>query len=143
MLGSRRVKPAVDGGGHKPVSLGLELIVTSPAPPPSDATNYLGGVADVLEDKGSRGDMAHLGEFAHFALYRNDRQFHDVRYRWRARSGRPPHTAAAHTYARGLPGQAHVWRRMFGTGERQMHKSAPTRWPDHAAPVPTGHVRGS
>ena len=30
-------------------SLGLELIVTSLAPPPSDATNYLGGVADVLE----------------------------------------------------------------------------------------------
>jgi len=64
------------------VSLGLELVVTSPAPPPSDATNYLGGVADVLEDKGSRGDLAHLGEFAHFALCPNDRQFHEVRYRW-------------------------------------------------------------
>lgn len=64
------------------VSLGLELVVTSPAPPPSDAMNYLGGVADVLEDKGSRGDLTHLGEFGHFALYRNDRQFHDVRYRW-------------------------------------------------------------
>ncbi|MBV9093813.1 MAG: hypothetical protein JO132_08060 [Streptosporangiaceae bacterium] len=34
-------------------SLGLELIVMSPAPPPSDATNYLGGVADVPEDKGT------------------------------------------------------------------------------------------
>ena len=64
------------------VSLGLELIVASPAPPPSDATNYLGGVADVLEDKRHRGDLPHLGELAHFALYRNDRQFHDVRYRW-------------------------------------------------------------
>ena len=63
-------------------SLGLELVLTSPAPPPSDATNYLGGVADVLEDKAHRGDLAHLGELAHFALYRNDRQFHDVRYRW-------------------------------------------------------------
>src|SRR5882724_11838830 len=42
------------------VPLGLELVVTSAAPPPSDATNYLGGVADVLEDKGSRGDLAHL-----------------------------------------------------------------------------------
>jgi hypothetical protein len=63
-------------------SLGLELIVTSPAPPPSDATNYLGGVADVLEDKQHRGDLPHLGEFANLALYRNDRQFHDVRYRW-------------------------------------------------------------
>ena len=63
-------------------SLGLALVLTSPAPPPSDATNYLGGVADVLEDKAHRGDLAHLGELAHFALYRNDRQFHDVRYRW-------------------------------------------------------------
>jgi hypothetical protein len=34
-------------------SLGLELVLTSPAPPPSDATNYLGGVADVLENKGT------------------------------------------------------------------------------------------
>ena len=63
-------------------SLGLELILTSPAPPPSDATNYLGGVADVLEDKKRRGDLPHLGEFADLALYRNDRQFHEVRYLW-------------------------------------------------------------
>jgi hypothetical protein len=63
-------------------SLGLEVVLTSPAPPPSDATNYLGGVADVLEDKKLRGDLPHLGELAHFALYRNDRQFHEVRYRW-------------------------------------------------------------
>lgn len=63
-------------------SLGLELVVRSPAPPPSDATNYLGGVADVLEDKAHRGDLAHLGELARLALYRNDRQFQDVRYRW-------------------------------------------------------------
>lgn len=54
-------------------SLGLELIVTSPAPPPSDATNYLGGVADVLEDKQHRGALPHLGELAGFALYGNDR----------------------------------------------------------------------
>jgi hypothetical protein len=33
------------------MTLGLELVVTSPAPPPSDATNYLGGVADVLEKR--------------------------------------------------------------------------------------------
>jgi hypothetical protein len=63
-------------------SLGLGLVVTSPAPPPSDATNYLGGVADVLEDKAHRGDLVHLGELAHFALYHNDRQFHHVLYRW-------------------------------------------------------------
>src|SRR4051812_38145651 len=44
------------------VSLGLELVVRSPTPPPSDATNYLGGVADVLEDKTRRGDLRHLGD---------------------------------------------------------------------------------
>jgi hypothetical protein len=60
----------------------LELILMSPAPPPSDATNYLGGVADVLEDKKRRGDLAHLGELADFTLYGNDRQFHEVRYQW-------------------------------------------------------------
>jgi len=37
---------------------------------------------DVLEDKRHRGDLPHLGELAGFALYGNDRQFHDVRYRW-------------------------------------------------------------
>jgi hypothetical protein len=49
---------------------------------PSDATNYLGGIADVLEDKRQRGDLLHLGELAGIALYGNDRQLHDVRYRW-------------------------------------------------------------
>jgi hypothetical protein len=63
-------------------SLGLEVVLTSPMPPPSDATNYLGGIADVLEDKKRRGDLPHLGELEHFALYRNDKQFHEVRYRW-------------------------------------------------------------
>ena len=63
-------------------SLGLELVLTSPAPPPSDATNYLGGVGDVLEAKSRRGDLAHLEDLAAVALYENDRQFHDVRYRW-------------------------------------------------------------
>jgi hypothetical protein len=63
-------------------SLGLEPIVTNPAPPASDATNYLGGVADVLEGKKHRGNLPHLGELAGFALYRNDRRFHEVRYRW-------------------------------------------------------------
>jgi hypothetical protein len=77
--------------------LGLELLLTSPEPPPSDATNYLGGVADVLEDKRRRGELLHLGELASFALYRNDRQFQDVRYRWE----QGPETRY----------QVHIWRR--------------------------------
>ena len=68
-------------------SLGLELVLTSTARPPSDATNYLGGVADVLEDKGPRekahpGALTHLGELAQVAVYRNDNQLHEVSYRW-------------------------------------------------------------
>jgi hypothetical protein len=34
---------------------GLELVLYAPVVPPSDATNYLGGVGDVLEAKGHRG----------------------------------------------------------------------------------------
>lgn len=63
-------------------SLGLELVLVSPGPPPSDATNYLGGVGDVLEDKSRRGELPHLGKLAATAWYANDRQIHEVQYRW-------------------------------------------------------------
>ena len=81
----RTARDAVGGGGwsSRPGdSLGLELVLTSSAPPPSDATNYLGGVGDVLEAKSRRGELAHLADLATVALYENDRQFHDIRYRW-------------------------------------------------------------
>ena len=67
-------------------SLGLEMVLTGPTPPPSDATNYLGGVADVLEDKARRGDLTHLGPLAAVAVYENDRQLHEVGYRWITRT---------------------------------------------------------
>ncbi len=38
----------------------------------SDATNYLGGIADVLEDKSRRGPLPHLGVLAGVWLYRSD-----------------------------------------------------------------------
>lgn len=63
-------------------ALGLKLIVRSPAEPPSDATNYLGGVGDVLEVKERRGALGHLGELSDVALYLNDRQIQEVHYRW-------------------------------------------------------------
>jgi hypothetical protein len=63
-------------------ALSLELIVHSPSEPPSDATNYLGGVGDVLEAKDRRGALPHLGELVDVALYLNDRQIHEVLYRW-------------------------------------------------------------
>ena len=67
-------------------SLGLELVLTTPSPPPSDATNYLGGVGDVLEEKSRRGALPHLGQPATTALYANDRQIHEVQYRWEPRA---------------------------------------------------------
>ncbi len=63
--------------------VGLEMTVMSPNEPPADATNFLGGVGDVLEAKSRRGALEHLGTLANVGLYENDRQIHEVRYRWR------------------------------------------------------------
>lgn len=59
----------------------MELVLRAPVNPPSDATNYLGGVGDVLETKTRRGVLEHLGALADVAVYGNDRQIQDVRYR--------------------------------------------------------------
>ena len=67
--------------GSQPI--GLELTISSPSQPPADATNFLGGVGDVLEAKGNRGALDHLGTLGTVGLYENDRQIHEVRYRWR------------------------------------------------------------
>ena len=69
--------------------LGLELTIESPDEPPADATNFLGGVGDVLEVKDRRGPLEHLGSLAEMGLYDNDRHIHEVRYRWR----RAPHVS--------------------------------------------------
>ena len=63
--------------------IGLELTVSSPSEPLADATNFLGGVGDVLEVNGRRGFLEHLGDLAFVGLYDNDRQIHEVHYRWR------------------------------------------------------------
>jgi hypothetical protein len=62
--------------------VGLELIVHSPTQPPADATNFLGGVGDVLEAKDHRGVLEHLGDLASVAAYANDRQIQEVAYRF-------------------------------------------------------------
>ena len=65
----------------RPVGLELIVIAQTPEQIPGDATNYLGGVADVLQaDKPSRVDLTHLGDLAKGCLYRNDRQLREVRY---------------------------------------------------------------
>ena len=48
---------------------------------PSDVTNYLGGIADVLEEKGHRMALVHLGDLAQVAVYDNDRPLDEVRFR--------------------------------------------------------------
>jgi hypothetical protein len=83
LLGAARAAAAAAEWRPDPgASLGLELVVTTPSAPPSDATNYLGGVGDVLEDESRRGDLAHLGPLGAVALYANDRMLHEVTYRW-------------------------------------------------------------
>ena len=69
-------------------ALGLEVVLETPTQPPSDATNYLGGIADVLEAKGHRGNLEHLGDLAFVALYTKDRQIQEVHYRWLRRVDR-------------------------------------------------------
>ena len=72
------------GDGFAPLTgpLGLEVEVRTPNDSdPWDATNYLGGIGDVLEVKSRRGALAHLGDLAAVALYENDRQIKEVGYR--------------------------------------------------------------
>jgi hypothetical protein len=54
--------------------LGLELVLYAPADPPSDATNYLGGVGDVLEVKGHRGSRGSVHEVCHRDTYEARRE---------------------------------------------------------------------
>ena len=75
-VGSRADAPF----GTRPIGLALSLV--SPTEPPADATNFLGGVGDVLEAKGRRGPLDHLGELASVGLYENDRHIHEVHYSW-------------------------------------------------------------
>ena len=60
----------------------LDVMVRASAVHPVwGATNYLGGIADVLEDKSRRGALGHLGSLADVWLYRNDQQTKEVSYR--------------------------------------------------------------
>ncbi len=63
----------------EPIS--LDVTVTSPERPRSDATNFLGGIGDVLEDKAHRTNLEHLGTLAGVALYANDRQIDEIHFR--------------------------------------------------------------
>ena len=64
--------------------IGLELVVDlARGGHRSDATNYLGGIGDVLQDKVRpfRGrDLSHLGDLRQVALYEDDSQIREIRY---------------------------------------------------------------
>jgi hypothetical protein len=61
--------------------VGLEVVLyTPPEQNPADAANYLGGIADVLEDKGLRA-IDHLGDLGSVWLYRNDKQIKEISFR--------------------------------------------------------------
>lgn len=69
------------GLGSEPI--GLEVVVRCRRDRNrSDATNYLGGIGDVLEGKGRRGQIEHLGDLGQVSLFDNDRQIEEVHYRW-------------------------------------------------------------
>lgn len=68
--------PVQDGG---PVSWRWSLRRPSGGNP-ADAINYLGGIADVLENKSHRGTLDHLG-LAVVGLYANDHQIKQISYR--------------------------------------------------------------
>jgi hypothetical protein len=60
----------------------LEVVVRAPADQPAwDATNYLGGIGDVLEHKSQRGALHHLNDLAEVWLFGNDRQIKEISYR--------------------------------------------------------------
>jgi hypothetical protein len=63
--------------------IALELVIRCPARPAGDATNFLGGVGDVLQDKtrARNINLDHLGALRDIALYTDDAQISRISYR--------------------------------------------------------------
>jgi len=61
-------------------SLGLELILRCRRDgyERGDITNYLGGIADVLQARRVNANITHLGELAKIYVYPDDRQIHEI-----------------------------------------------------------------
>jgi hypothetical protein len=89
---------AQDFSGFGDRLVALDVVLRYPDNPPSDATNYLGGIADALEAKAHRGDLDHLGDLADVALYDNDRQLREVRLR-HEHAPRPSYTVRMRSLA--------------------------------------------
>ena len=59
----------------------MELTIRCPGRPDGDATNFLGGVADVLQTKVPPNvDVTHLGDLATIGLYLDDKQISRITY---------------------------------------------------------------
>src|SRR5690349_8213487 len=83
LLTAARAAAAQVGWTPQAVDIALDLVVRGPDRPLGDATNFLGGVGDVLQVKTGRPnlDIAYLGELASVALYHDDRQIRQISYR--------------------------------------------------------------
>ncbi len=66
-----------DRNEKRAIGLELTIIAEKRYDIPGDATNYLGGVADVLQ---ADVDQSELGNLAQESLYTNDRQIQEIRY---------------------------------------------------------------
>ena len=88
----RKVKEALGDSEWNPIErrqIGLELVMAeTPDGLPGDATNYLGGIADVLQANRTNADISHLGDLAQASLYYDDRPYifpnrhQKLRYSW-------------------------------------------------------------
>lgn len=77
-------EPDYESIGDHRLHLAVEVHST-PQVEPWDATNYLGGIADVLEAKDKRTkagqSLEHLGDLAKVGLYKDDRQIKQISYK--------------------------------------------------------------
>lgn len=72
--------------GREPLSGPIALTVTVRAPAGmclSDATNFLGGIGDVLQLRETGADVTHLGPLAAIGCYHDDKQIEEIHYRQR------------------------------------------------------------
>ena len=74
-----RDNPHWDQGERRPVGLELVVVETQGGACQSDATNFLGGVADTLQvDRYKGGDVP--ADFSSVSLFRNDSQIREILY---------------------------------------------------------------
>lgn len=80
-------RAATDSSSFRPytkiVGMGV-LIETATGRAPADATNYLGGIGDVLQSRGKKALSRQYGQLAEVALFEDDSLIRELRYGERA-----------------------------------------------------------